>query len=219
MKGYFISFEGPDGCGKTSVVKELITKLEVKFSNFNFVSTREPGGNNNVIAEDIRNIVLNKMDYQIVPRAEALLFAASRAQHVDDFILPHLNKGDVVLCDRFIDSSLIYQGIGRKLGFDKVLEINEFATKKTYPNLTILLLVKPEVGLRRIQDNKKREINRLDEAKLNFHQKNYEGYLTLAKTYPDRIVEIDANGTFEKVLNDTYEVIVEKLNQWSKAHE
>ncbi len=219
MKGYFISFEGPDGCGKTSIVKELISKLEVNFSKVNFVMTREPGGNNNVIAEDIRNIVLNKMDYQIVPRAEALLFAASRAQHVDDFILPHLNKGDVVLCDRFIDSSLIYQGIGRKLGFEKVLEINEFATKKTYPDLTILLLVKPEVGLQRIQKDKKREINRLDEAKLHFHQENYEGYLTLAKTYPKRIIEVDANGSFEKVLNDTYLVVVKKLNEWFKAHE
>ncbi len=219
MKGYFISFEGPDGCGKSTIIKALIIKLQKKFNNFNIVATREPGGNNNVIAEDIRNIVLNKMDYKIVPRAEALLFAASRAQHVDDFILPHLDKGDIVLCDRFIDSSLIYQGIGRGLGFAKVLAINEFAAKKIFPDLTILLLVKPEIGLKRIQDNKLRETNRLDEDELQFHQKNYQGYLTLIKTYPERIVEVNANVKFEEVLEQTYQIIVKKLNEWSNAHE
>ncbi|MDE6476606.1 MAG: dTMP kinase [Mycoplasmoidaceae bacterium] len=119
-KGIFITFEGPDGCGKTTIINLIYKDLQKKFGKNNVVLTREPGGKNNVIAEDIRNILLNKLDYKISDRAEALLFAASRAQHVKDFIIPNLRKGKIVLCDRYIHSSLVYQGYARKLGIKEV---------------------------------------------------------------------------------------------------
>jgi dTMP kinase len=120
MSGLFITFEGPDGSGKSSILKKVYEQINIDFPNKQFVITREPGGTNNKIAEDIRNILLNKMEYKIDYHAEALLFAASRAQHVHDFIQPNLESGNVVLCDRYIDSSIVYQGFGRKLGVDNI---------------------------------------------------------------------------------------------------
>jgi dTMP kinase len=119
-KGLFISFEGPDGSGKSTIVSMLTKALVSKKYPFEIMSTREPGGRNNVIAEDIRNILLNKIEYKITDRAEALLFAASRAQHVQDFIDPNIRKGNLVLCDRYIHSSLVYQGYARGLGMREV---------------------------------------------------------------------------------------------------
>ncbi|GHU31091.1 hypothetical protein FACS1894166_01910 [Bacilli bacterium] len=119
-RGLFVTFEGPDGSGKSTVLQMLYQKLVQTVHNHSIVLTREPGGRNNIIAEDIRNILLNKVEYKIDDRAEALLFAASRAQHVKDFILPNLNNGNIVLCDRYIYSSLVYQGYARGLGLDSV---------------------------------------------------------------------------------------------------
>jgi dTMP kinase len=119
-KGLFITFEGPDGSGKSTILSKLYDLLKKHHYSFDIDVTREPGGRNNAIAEDIRNILLNKMEYQISPRAEALLFAASRAQHVKDFIKPNLERGHLVLCDRYIHSSLVYQGYARQLGIKEV---------------------------------------------------------------------------------------------------
>jgi dTMP kinase len=119
-KGLFITFEGPDGSGKSTVLAAVYDMLKKNKHAFNVAITREPGGKNNVIAEEIRNILLNRIEYQISPRAEALLFAASRAQHVKDFILPNIEAGNLVLCDRYIHSSLVYQGYARKLGIDQI---------------------------------------------------------------------------------------------------
>jgi dTMP kinase len=119
-KGLFITFEGPDGSGKSTILSMVYDHLQSKNYSFVINFTREPGGRNNIIAEDIRNILLNKIEYKISPRAEALLFAASRAQHVKDFILPNLEKGHLILCDRYIHSSLIYQGYARNLGIKEV---------------------------------------------------------------------------------------------------
>jgi dTMP kinase len=119
-KGLFITFEGPDGSGKSTILTMLYDALKRDNLPFDIVTTREPGGKNNVIAEDIRNILLNKIEYKITDRTEALLFAASRAQHVQDFIKPHLAHGDLVLCDRYIHSSLVYQGYARGLGIQAI---------------------------------------------------------------------------------------------------
>ncbi|MDE7433566.1 MAG: dTMP kinase [Mycoplasmoidaceae bacterium] len=119
-KGLFITFEGPDGCGKTTIINLIYKDLQKKFGKNKVVLTREPGGKNNVVAEDIRNILLNKLSYNICDQTEALLFAASRAQHVKDFIIPNLKKGKIVLCDRYIHSSLVYQGYARGLGIQNV---------------------------------------------------------------------------------------------------
>ncbi|MDR1850793.1 MAG: dTMP kinase [Mycoplasmataceae bacterium] len=212
MSGLFITFEGPDGSGKSSILKKVYEQINIDFPNKQFVITREPGGTNNKIAEDIRNILLNKMEYKIDYHAEALLFAASRAQHVHDFIQPNLESGNVVLCDRYIDSSIVYQGFGRKLGVDNIWKINEFAMHGVIPHLTLILMVSPEVGLVRINANASREVNRMDKEKLEMHKQVYDAYrYIIDNDTTNRIVEIDASKTFDEVYEEVYNIIKSKI--------
>lgn len=213
-KGLFITFEGPDGSGKTSVITEIHKYLNKKFPR-KVVRTREPGGTNNPIAEDIRAIILNKLDYKITPMTEALLFAASRAQHVHDFILPNLNKNNIVLCDRFVHSSLIYQGFARGIGQNKVRKLNEYALNGLWPDLTIVLMVTPTVGLSRIQANSKREYNRLDREALSLHQKVYNGYKSMVKQFPKNLVVIDAS----KALVDVVANVKKEINKILRTYD
>ncbi len=212
-KGMFITFEGPDGCGKTTIINLIYQDLQKKFGQENVVLTREPGGKNNVIAEDIRNILLNKLNYKICARTEALLFAASRAQHVKDFIIPNVKKGKIVLCDRYIHSSLVYQGYARDLGIKDIWDINTFAIDKTMPDFTILLMLSAEKGLERIKSNKNRDVNRLDRETLNLHKKVYKGYQHIAKLYKNKIVQVDAGKSIEKVHEDVLEVVLKKITK------
>lgn len=214
-KGLFITFEGPDGSGKSSVIYQIYKYLLKKYPN-KVVKSREPGGTNNPIAEDIRNIILNKLDYKIIPMTEAMLFAASRAQHIHDYIMPHLNNNDIVLCDRFVHSSLIYQGVARELGFDRVKRLNDLALAGLWPDLTFVLMVRPSVGLKRITANNTREFNRLDREELSLHQKVYRGYKEMVKKYPKGIVVIDAEQPFEKVVSDVKKAINKKLKVYDK---
>ena len=140
-------------------------------------------------------------------RTEALLYAASRRQHIVQKIIPSLKEGKMVLCDRFLDSSLAYQGYARGIGIDKVYEMNQFATKGVEPDLTLFFDLDPEEGLRRIAANNNREVNRLDVEKLSFHQKVREGFLLLAKKFPHRFVVIDASQNAQKVFEDAYKEI------------
>lgn len=210
-RGIFITFEGPDGCGKTTIINLIYQDLQKKFGQENIVLTREPGGKNNIIAEDIRNILLNKINYKISDRTEALLFAASRAQHVKDFIIPNLESGKIILCDRYIDSSLVYQGYARNIGMENIWEINKFAILNTMPDFTILLMIEPEKGLARIQANKNRDVNRLDRETLDMHKKVYEGYKIIAQKYSDRIIAINAENNIDKVHQDTLEVVLKRI--------
>lgn len=214
-KGLFITFEGPDGSGKTSVITEIYNELNKKFPR-KVVRTREPGGTNNPIAEDIRAIILNKLDYKIIPITETMLFAASRAQHIHDYILPHLNKNHIVLCDRFVHSSLIYQGVARGVGQIKVRKLNEYALNGLWPDLTLVLMVRPSVALKRIQSNQKREYNRLDREELSMHQKVYQGYKTMVKKFPKNIVVIDASQSLEHVINDVRKAIAKVLRAYDR---
>ena len=209
--GYFISIEGPEGAGKTTAIEELMKELTSL--GIAAVLTREPGGIE--IAEKIREVILNKEHTAMDGRTEALLYAAARRQHLVEKIQPSLIEGKVVLCDRFIDSSLAYQGFARGLGIDEVLSINQFAIMDTMPDLTLLFDVLPEIGLKRIAANSGREQNRLDLEKLPFHQKVYEGYQTVAKRYPDRIVKIDASQVPEKVLADTLAIVKKRLESYT----
>ena len=146
-------------------------------------------------------------------RTEALLYAASRRQHLVEKIWPALKEGKIVLCDRFLDSSLAYQGYARGLGYDEVLNINLFATENTYPDLTLFFVIEPEAGLQRIAKNKNREVNRLDLEKLPFHQKVYDAFIELSKKFPERYVTIDASQSLEKVIKDAYNAIQERLGK------
>ena len=203
----FITLEGPEGSGKTSVMKEVIARLRQE--GFVIEETREPGGT--PIAEQIRQVILQKENTQLDPRAEALLLAASRRQNLVEKIWPALKAGKIVICDRYIDSSLAYQGGARNLGIEAVLQINLFATESSYPQLTLLFDISPELGLKRINANANREINRLDLEQLSFHQKVRNTYLQLAKRFQDRYVIIDASLPLSDVIENTYRAIHDRL--------
>lgn len=204
----FITLEGPEGTGKTSVMKAVIAQLRLE--GYVIDETREPGGT--PIAEQIRDVILNKKNTQLDPRAEALLLAASRRQNLVERIWPSLKEGKIVICDRFIDSSLAYQGGGRNLGIEDVLAINLFATEGSYPQLTLLFDIPPELGLKRINKNVNREVNRLDLEALQFHQVVRSTYLTLAKRFSERYVIIDASLPFDEVVANTYQIIRKRLS-------
>lgn len=198
----FITFEGPEGSGKSTVMQAVAERLTVPL-----IRTREPGGIR--ISEAIRELLLAD-DSDMDPRTEALLFAASRRQHLVEKVLPALAAGKLVLCDRFIDSSLAYQGYARGVGTEEILAINQFAVETHMPDLTLYLKVAPEVGLSRISQND-RATNRLDKESLAFHQRVCEGYDLLAAQY-DRIVTLDASQPIEQVIESAYQVILNRLS-------
>lgn len=205
---FFITIEGPDGAGKTTVITEICKWLTTE--GHDFISTREPGGIG--IAEQIREVILSTANTEMDPRTEALLYAAARRQHLVQKVIPALEEGKIVLCDRFIDSSLAYQGVARKLGVDEVFEINKFAIQNTMPDLTIMLMVEPEVGLERINKNRDAaEINRLDLETLDFHKAVHSGFMSLAEKNPDRIKVVDASQEPSVVVNDVIEVLKKSL--------
>ncbi len=205
----FISFEGIDGSGKSTIAKLVDKKL--KSEGYETVLTREPGGVK--IAEDIRAIILDKNNVNLDDHTEALLFAAARRQHLKEKIIPALKENKIVLTDRYIDSSLAYQGGGKKLGVDEVYKINIFATDNLLPDLTILFDMDPIEALKRIDKNKNREVNRLDLETMSFYKTVRQTFLDLANKYPNRIKVVDASKNIEEVFNDTMKLIEEKLNE------
>ncbi len=203
----FITLEGPEGSGKTSAAKKIVVELEKK--GYQVLFTREPGGT--PIAEQIRGVILDKANTLLDARAEALLYAASRRQHLVEKVLPALAAGKIVICDRYIDSSLAYQGGARGLGIDEVLNINMFATENKFPDLTLLFDLDPKLGLERINKNKNREVNRLDLEKLDFHRKVRQTFLDLSKTYADRYVTIDASQNEASVSASALAAILKRI--------
>ena len=196
MNGLFISFEGGEGSGKSSVINVVKERLEA--DGYKVVITREPGGVN--VSEQIRNVIL-AVDNQMSKETEALLYAASRTEHLYAKVLPLLAQGYIVLSDRYLDSSLAYQGYARGIGIEKVLEINMFA-KEYLPKVTYFFDVTPEVGLARIKGRDK--IDRLDLEALDFHQKVYEGYLEVCKMYPERVKPINGERAINLIIDDIY---------------
>ena len=205
----FITFEGPDGSGKSTVIKAVYEKL-LK-DNFDVLLTREPGGT--PIAEKIRDIILDNSNTALDARTEALLYAASRRQHLVEKIWPALKEGKIVLCDRFIDSSLAYQGGGRNLGVENVLNINLFATENTYPDISLFFDVSPEIGLSRVNSDKKRVADRLDNENENFHDKVYETFKKIVANNKNRFIVIDASKSLDEVIENTYQILKNKLNE------
>lgn len=202
-KGVFITIEGGEGAGKSTLIEELSNKMLQRGKMV--TTTREPGGI--PIAEQIRNVILDREHIAMDARTEALLYAAARRQHLVEKVAPALEQGQMVICDRFVDSSLAYQGHARGLGMDEVWAINQFAIQDLMPDLTIYMDVSPEVGLRRISQAAEREINRLDLEKHSFHEKVREGYLQLLQQNPDRMMRIDAEQSPEKVFHDVLSAI------------
>lgn len=200
---YLINLEGGEGSGKTTVLNLVANALEEK--GFQVVRTREPGGIE--IAEQIRKVILDKANVNMDPRTEALLYAAARRQHLVEKIIPALEMGKLVLCDRYIDSSLVYQGYARGLGMEEIYSINEFAIENYMPDLTLYFDLDPEIGLSRIEKDENREINRLDVESIQFHYKVREGYQLLLNQYPNRIKRINAENELNEVFHDALEVV------------
>jgi len=207
LKGIFITFEGPDGAGKTTILNMLSEELREK--GIDAVFTREPGGIR--IAEQIREVILNKENTEMDPRTEALLYAAARRQHIVEKVIPVLNEGKMIICDRFIDSSLAYQGYAREIGVEDVYSINMFAIDGVMPEITLYFDIEPERGLMRISGNEGREVNRLDLEKLDFHLKVQKGYKQLIEKFPDRIKVINADQSLLNVYRDVKEVLIPYL--------
>ena len=207
MKGLFIALEGPDGSGKSTIIELLSDYLRNK--GIDFIVTREPGGT--LISEEIRDIILDNKNINMSAETEALLYAASRGQHVYEKIRPALEKGSLVLCDRFVLSSLAYQGKGRALGIKEVKMINDFAIKEVYPDLILFFHVDPELTLKRKIKNLGGD--RLEQEGRDFHKNVYEGYMEVIDMYPENIKIIDARKSIDDVLQQSIEEIENLLKK------
>ena len=201
-KGLFITFEGPDGSGKTTVSKAVADKLLAEGYQVRY--TREPGGS--AISEKIRDIILDPANTEMDPRTEALLYAASRRQHLVDIVLPLIEQGVTVISDRFVDSSIAYQGYGRQIGADEVYAINAFAIENYMPVKTIFLNVSAEMGLARIQANRA-VLDRLDAESTDFHKRVFDGYQKVIAQYADRMIVVDASRDVDEVIAEVYSIV------------
>lgn len=211
MNGLFITVEGPDGAGKSSVIKYIAPKIEAYLQK-KVVITREPGGS--VLAEHIRTLLLDPTYTEMDVKTEALLMAASRRQHIKDTIQPHLAQGNIVLSDRYVDSSLAYQGAGRQLGIDNIRQINAFAIEDLWPHATLLLQVDAETGLARIHHkDAKRQVDRLEQEDISFHNRVSDGYNTLLKAEPERFICVDASLEISEVLQMSWQQLQMKLDK------
>ncbi|RRR55261.1 dTMP kinase [Streptococcus suis] len=206
-KGHFITFEGPDGAGKTTVLQELLPKLQVL--GLEVITTREPGGV--AIAEDIRKIILDPANTAMDYKTELLLFIAARRQHLIEKVLPPLQEGKMVIIDRFIDSSVAYQGHGRGLDIADIDWLNHYATDGVKPDLTLYFDIDAEEGLARIARNAERDVDRLDMEKADMHRRVRQGYLAILEKEPERFVKIDASQPLEAVVQDALGIIQERL--------
>ena len=204
-KGCFIVIEGPDGSGKTTVCKLLAEKL--KEEGHEVVHTREPGGID--IAEQIRNVILDPKNTAMDPKTEALLYAASRAQHLVERVIPSINEGKIVLCERFVYSSLVYQGYARGLGIDAIYDINRFAIGDMMPDLVIYLDVDEKTGLSRVDSRGNKD--RLDGESSAFHKKVVAGYQLIKERFKDFKV-VDASKDVNTVLRDCMDIINSFIN-------
>ena len=200
--GTFISIEGLDGCGKTSVIN--LVSQQLKHDGVDLVCTKEPGGS--TIAARVRDILVDKETKNMDYITETLLYAACRSQHLHDFIIPNLNEGKVVISDRYVDSSYVYQGIARNLGLDQVMAINSLVVKDHMPDLTIYIDIAPEKCLARLRKARKAGV-KIDLESLDFYNRVREGYLIINQLFKDRVVKINGDQPLEKLAKEIYEAI------------
>lgn len=206
-KGTFITFEGGEGSGKTSLIFNL--KEHFESMGYTVLVTREPGGVK--VAEDIREVIMSS---EMDTMTEALLFASARREHLVERVLPALERGEIVLCDRFVHSSIVYQGMVKELGVKTVADLNAFAIGDNMPDMTIIMDLDPQVGLNRISANSEREVNRWDLEKLDFHEKLRKSYQSLKTLFPEQnIVSIDASPSQEEVFNVAKSVLESFLSK------
>ena len=200
-KGQFIAFEGCDGSGKTTVSRAVYERL--KEEGYDVIYTREPGGIE--ISEQIRNVILDPKNVTMDERTEALLYAASRRQHLMEKVLPALEQGKIVLSDRYVLSSLAYKGYARGIGIEEVWRINEFAIEDHMPDHTIFLDIEAKTGIERLKN--RASLDRLDKEALSFHERVFDGYKKINEMYKDQIVTFDANRPAEEVIENVWEYL------------
>lgn len=201
-KGLFITFEGPDGSGKTTVSTAVVERLQKE--GYQVKYTREPGGSD--IAEQIRSVILDPKNTEMDARCEALLYAAARRQHLVEKVLPALEEGITVISDRFVDSSLAYQGYGRGIGVEDVYSINMFAIEGKLPDRTIYLNIDAKTGLDRINTNRT-SLDRLDQESEDFHNLVHKGYEEVVERYKDRMDIVDASKDVDTVIEESYQIV------------
>ena len=205
-KGILISFEGSEGCGKSTQIRRIADRLE-EIDHRDVVVTREPGGT--MVGEDIRHLLMHAdSSKNIFPETELLLFAASRAQLVREIILPSVKEGKIVLCDRFLDSTTVYQGVARQIADDPVTMINQFAVGEIIPDLTVVLDIPPEMGFERIKHRVSDMPDRMEQENIEFYGKVRDGYLALARSLPDRFFVVDGAGDEDDI----------ELDIWNEIH-
>lgn len=203
MRGKFVTFEGCEGSGKSTQIRLLGEKLTQ--AGVDFIITREPGGSD--VAEQIRRIILDGKNTAMCDECEALLYAAARVQHLKEIVVPALEAGKLVICDRYVDSSLAYQGAARGLGYDYIADINSWALDKYAPDLTVFLNISPKAAFERKHGADKDD--RIEALGLDFHEKVYNGYLGLLDKYP-RICAVECGGTKWETNEKIYELLKEK---------
>lgn len=204
VRGKFITFEGCDGCGKSTqlrLLSQYLTKNAIPH-----IFTREPGGGK--ISEAIRDILLNGKNMEMTDECEALLYAASRVQHLSDRVEPALSEGKLVICDRYVDSSLAYQAYARGLGLDFITKINAYALKNYLPDVTVFIDLTPEAAFQRKHGAD--ENDRLEKAGMEFHRRVYEGYKAVAAAEPDRVICVDGTQTPDEIFADVVKILQEK---------
>ena len=203
-RGKFITFEGCDGCGKSTQLR-LLSKY-LTDNGIAHIFTREPGGGK--ISEAIRDILLNGKNMEMTDECEALLYAASRVQHLSDRVEPALDEGKLVICDRYVDSSFAYQAYARGLGLDFIRKINAFALEKYLPDVTIFIDLTPEAAFKRKHGAD--ENDRLEKAGMEFHKRVYEGYKAVAAAEPNRVMCVDGTQTPQEIFADVVKILQEK---------
>lgn len=204
VRGKFITFEGCDGCGKSTQLRLLSQYLTE--NAIPHIFTREPGGGK--ISEAIRDILLNGKNMEMTDECEALLYAASRVQHLSDRVEPALSEGKLVICDRYVDSSLAYQAYARGLGLDFITKINAYALKNYLPDVTVFIDLTPEAAFQRKHGAD--ENDRLEKAGMAFHRRVYEGYKAVAAAEPDRVICVDGTQTPDEIFADVVKILQEK---------
>ncbi|MCX8743209.1 dTMP kinase [Lactobacillus sp. B3795] len=214
MAGKFITFEGTDGAGKTTILNMVLDYLKEEMGE-KLVTSREPGGN--PIAESIREVILDRKNVDMDKRTEALLYAAARRQNIEQTVKPAIADNKLVICDRYLDSSIAYQGGGREIGEDAINEMNQFATEGFLPDLTIYFNLPVEEGLKRIAKNRAEdEVDRLDVETIDFHNRVHAAYQRLAKANPQRIKSVDATQSIDAVYQNVLEILQPYLNEFKK---
>ncbi|MEB3291759.1 MAG: dTMP kinase [Synechococcales bacterium] len=218
-RGKFIVFEGGEGCGKTTQLQRTeqwlvqagwLQQLQAQGSIANLVVTREPGGT--ALCQKIRQILLEPTDEPVHDRCELLLYAADRAQHVTGCLRPHLEQGNLILCDRYTGSTIAYQGYGRGLDLDLIAQLNQIATQGLNPDLTIWLDLEAEIGLQRAQTRGKRD--RIEQADLEFHQRVRQGFAALQAQQGEQMVRLDASRSIEVIGQEIATLLEQKFKQW-----